>query len=135
MRFLVAGVAALALAACVQEKPAPLGPPIVVPAGPGLTPAAIREAVVGNIGTGVMSGSQITYSIYVAPDGTTETRLPTGVDPGAWRLTDDGQFCAKGRLFRNGEEYCQRVYKDGDIYKFVNNNSVELLTFAPGKRF
>ncbi len=49
-------------------------------------------------------------------------------------LTDDGQWCAKWLLFRGGAEYCQRVYLQGDVYKFVNSNSEELLTFKPGNR-
>jgi hypothetical protein len=121
----------LLVAACAA--PAPLGPPIVVPAGPGLSTAAVREAIAGNTGTGTMSGSSITYSMYVAPDGTAQAKLPTGIDQGTWRLTDDGQWCAKWHVFRGGQEYCQRVYKEGEFYNFVNSNSVEILRFVPGK--
>jgi hypothetical protein len=132
MKQLFACVPALALAACVVQ-PAPLGPPIVSSAGPGLTTPAIRDAMVGSTGTGTMSGSNIEYSMYVAPDGTAQSRLPTGIDEGNWRLTDDGQWCVRWQRFRGGEEYCQRVYKEGNVYKFINSNSVELLSFSAGK--
>jgi hypothetical protein len=133
MKQLFACVTALGLAACAIQ-PAPLGPPIVSSPGPSLTAAAIRDAVVGNTGTGTMSGSTIVYSMYVAADGTAQSRLPTGIDEGSWRLTNDDQWCAKWQRFRGGAEYCQRVYKDGDMYKFINSDSVELLSFAAGKR-
>jgi hypothetical protein len=132
MKKLFAPIAALALAACVVQ-PAPLGPPIVSSPGPSLTASAIRDAIVGNTGTGTMSGSSIEYSMYVAPDGTARSKLPTGVDEGNWRLTNDGEWCARWQRFRAGEEYCQRVYKEGNVYKFINSNSVELLSFAAGK--
>jgi hypothetical protein len=132
MKELLGFIAAFGLAACAQ--PAPLGPPIVKSYGPGLSAAAIREAVSGNTGTGTMSGSHITYSMYLAADGTAQAPLPTGIDNGRWRLTDDGQWCAKWQLLRGGAEYCQRVYLEGNIYKFVNGNSEELLQFAPGKQ-
>jgi len=129
--LLLGCIAVLGLAACAH--PAPLGPPIVASSEPGLSAAAVRQAVAGNTGTGTMSGSHITYSMYLAPDGAAEAKLPTGIDRGSWRLTEDGQWCAKWQLFRGGTEYCQRVYQDGDVYKFVNSNSEELLSFAPGK--
>jgi hypothetical protein len=133
MKKLLGCIAVLGLAACAV-KPAPLGPPIVTSSAPGLTSAAIRDAIAGNTSVGTMSGSNITYSMYVAPDGTAQAKLPTGIDPGTWRLTEDGQWCAKWRLFRGGDEYCQRVYREGDGYKFVNSNSEELLRFTPGKQ-
>lgn len=133
MRSLFAFLAVLMVAACA-DKPAPLGPPIVVPAGPGLSAAQIREALVGNTGTGAMSGSSITYTMYLAPDGTAQAKLPTGIDDGKWRITDTGQICLVWRVFRNGQEFCQAVYKEADFYKLVNNNSVEILSFVPGKR-
>jgi hypothetical protein len=132
MKKLLGCIAVLGLAACAQ--PAPLGPPIVTSYGPGLSAAAVREAVAGNTGTGTMSGSHITYSMYLGADGTAEATLPTGIDKGSWCLTDDGQWCAKWQLFRGGSEYCQRVYLEGDTYRFVNSNSEELLRFAPGKK-
>jgi hypothetical protein len=132
MKKIFGCIAVLGVAACAQ--PAPLGPPVVMSAGPGLSAAAIREAVAGNTGTGTMSGSHIIYSMYLAADGTAQAKLPTGIDKGIWRLTDDGQWCAKWQLFRGGSEYCQRVYLEGDVYKFVNSNSEELLRFSPGKQ-
>jgi hypothetical protein len=134
MKKLFVCAALLALGACV-EKPAALGPPIATSDAPGLSSAAILDVVNGNTGVGTMSGSNITYAMYIAPDGTAQTQLPTGIDTGNWRLTSDGQWCVNWKLFRNGEEYCQRVYRHGEGYKFVNGNSEELLTFAPGKRF
>jgi len=132
MKKILGGIAVLGLAACAQ--PAPLGPQIVTSPGPGLSADQIRAAVAGNTGTGTMSGSHITYSMYLAADGTAQADLPTGIDKGSWRLTDDGQWCAKWKLFRGGAAYCQRVYREGDYYKFVNSSSVELLHFAPGKQ-
>jgi hypothetical protein len=135
MRKILSCLTLLGVAACAGPPPAPLGPPIVIPSGPGLSAAEVREVIAGNTGTGIMSGSQAEYSMYVAPDGTAQAKLPTGIDQGAWTLTADGQWCARWQRFRSGEEYCQKVYKQGEIYKFVNSNSVELLVFAPGKRF
>jgi hypothetical protein len=132
MKNLIGCIAVLGLAACAH--PAALGPPIVASTGPSLSAAQIRTAVAGNTGTGTMSGSHITYSMYLAADGKALAQLPTGVDQGTWMLTDDGQWCAKWQLFRGGAEYCQRVYLQGDVYKFVNSNSEELLTFKPGNR-
>jgi hypothetical protein len=132
MKAYLGCIVALGLAACAE--PAALGPPIVASSGPGLSAASIRAVVAGNTGTGTMSGSHITYSMYLAADGTAEAALPTGIDKGSWRLTDDGQWCAKWQLFRGGAEYCQRVYLQGDVYKFVNGNSEELLRFAPGRQ-
>src|SRR5258708_28383354 len=120
------------LAGCTQ--PAPLGPPIVMPAEPGLSGSAIRSAIVGSTGTGTMSGSTVVYSMYVGPDGTTLAKLPTGIDRGSWHITDDDQWCVRWQLYRRGREYCQRIYREGDMYKFVNANSVEVLSFAPGMR-
>jgi len=134
MKTLFVCAAALALGACAAE-PAPLGPSIATSDAPGLSSAAILDVISGNTGVGTMSGSTVTYAMYVAPDGTAQARLPTGTDTGNWRLTSDGQWCVNWKLFRNGEEYCQRVYKDGKGYKFVNASSEELLVFAPGKRF
>ncbi len=134
MRNLFVCAALLALGACAGQ-PAPLGPPVAMSTEPGLSAAAIRGVVNGNTGVGTMSGSTVTYAMYVAPNGTAQAQLPTGIDTGNWRLTDDGQWCASWKLFRNGEEYCQRVYPHGEGYKFVNGNSEELLTFMPGKRF
>jgi hypothetical protein len=130
MKKIFGCVAVLGLAACAQ--PAPLGPPIVTSSGPALDAAAVRLAVAGNTGTGTMSGSHITYSMYLAPDGTALAQLPTGIDKGTWYLTDDGQWCAKWQLLRGGREYCQRVYHQGEGYKFINRSSEELLTFKPG---
>jgi hypothetical protein len=132
MKKILGCVAVLGLAACAA--PAPLGPPIVVPTGPSLSGAEVRQLVVGNTASGPMSGSIINYTMYVAPDGSAKARLPAGIDNGSWRITDDGQFCAKWSIFRGGEEYCQRVYKEGEVYKFVNNNSVELLNIVPGNK-
>jgi hypothetical protein len=132
MKKILGCIAVLGLAACAQ--PTPLGPQIVTSSDPGLSAAQIRSVVAGNTGTGTMSGSHITYSMYLAADGTAQAALPTGIDKGNWRLTDDGQWCAKWQLFRGGAEYCQRVYLEGDVYKFVNSNSEELLRFAPGKQ-
>jgi hypothetical protein len=134
MRKLFGCVAFLGLAACAAQ-PAPLGPPIVVPSGPGMSASEVREVVVGNTGTGAMSGSLAEYSMFAAPDGSAQVKLPSGIDQGAWRLTDDGELCLKWRRFRAAQEYCQRMYKDALAYKLVNSNSVELLTFVPGKRF
>ena len=131
MKRLLGCIAVLGLAACAQ--PAPLGPPIAKSYGPGLSAAAVREAVAGNTGTGTMSGSHITYSMYLATDGAAEAALPTGIDKGSWRLTDDGQWCARWQLFRGGVEYCQRVYREDDVYRFVNSDSEELLSFTPGR--
>jgi hypothetical protein len=132
MKKILGCIAVLGVAACAQ--PAPLGPPVGMSSGPGLSSNAIRDVVSGNTATGTMSASHIVYSMYLAADGTALAQLPTGVDEGTWRLTEDGQWCAKWKLFRAGTEYCQRVYPQGEGYKFANSNSVELLTFKPGNR-
>jgi hypothetical protein len=130
--YLLAGAAMLALAACA-EKPASLGPDVVVPAQAGLGAAQIQQLVVGNTGSGPMSGSQVRYVMYVSPDGKAELRLPTGIEAGSWRILSDGQFCAKWANFHDGEEYCQRVYPEGSTYKFVDRTSIMFLTFVPGR--
>jgi hypothetical protein len=132
MKKIFGCIAVIGLAACAQ--PAALGPPVVASSGPSLSANAIRDVVSGNTGTGTMSGSHITYSMYLQADGAALAQLPTGIDHGTWRLTDDGQWCAKWKLFRGGNEYCQRVYPQGEGYKFVNSNSEELLSFRPGNR-
>jgi putative hemolysin len=126
--------AVLALGACATQ-PAPLGPAIPdEPAGPALSAPDVQALVVGNTGTGTMSGSNATYAMYVMPGGRAELKRPTGIEDGNWQITPDGKFCVKWELFRGGEDYCQRIYKDGPIYKFRNENSVELLTFQAGRQ-
>ncbi|KZD08565.1 hypothetical protein [Oceanibaculum pacificum] len=124
----------LAVGACAGQ-PEPLGPPVNLPPGPPLTAAEVQSLVVGNTGTGQMSGSRATYTMYVAPGGAAELKRPTGVEKGKWQIMPDGQMCMTWELFRDGDQYCQNVYKEGVVYQFRNNNSVELLTFAPGKQF
>ena len=121
----------LLLAAC--NPPAPLTPDIVVPAEPGLSPAEISREIVGNTGMGQMSGTQAVYSMYLAPDGTALAKLPTGMDTGRWRIADDGTWCVRWEKFRGGQEYCQRIYKRGDVYRFVNSGLMEDLRLIPGK--
>lgn len=130
--YLLAGAALLALAACA-DKPAPLGPTVVVPANPGLGAAQVQQLVVGNTGSGPMSGSQVRYVMYAAPDGRAELRLPTGIEAGQWRILSDGQFCVKYANFRDAEEHCQRVYQEGTQYKFVDRSATMMLTFVPGR--
>lgn len=131
-KILLAGAALLALAACA-EKPAPLGPNVVVPAEAGMGAAQVRQLVVGNTGSGPMSGSQAPYVIYTAADGQATTRLPTGLQAGKWRILDDGQFCIQWENFRDAREHCQRVYQEGSRYKFVDTSAVMYLTFVPGR--
>ncbi len=131
MKRLVGGCLLVALAAC--DPPAPLGPAIVVPAEPGLSPAEISKEIVGNTGTGPMSGTAAIYSIYIAPDGTALAKLPTGIDQGRWRISDDGAWCVRWERFRGGQEYCQRIYKRGEFYRFVNQTLLEDLRLTPGK--
>lgn len=130
--YLLAGAAMLALAACAQ-KPAPLGPDVIVPAQAGLSAAQIQQLVVGNTGSGPMSGSQVRYIIYTSADGNAELRLPTGIEAGKWRILSDGQFCTKWTNFHDAEEYCQRVYPEGTGYKFVDRSMSSTLTFVPGR--
>ena len=130
--YLLAGAALLALAACA-DKPASLGPNIVVPSQPGLGAAQVQQLVVGNTGSGPMSGSYVSYVMYVAPDGTAQLRLPTGIESGKWRIMSDGQFCAQWANFHDAEELCQRVYPEGSQYKFVDRSTTMLLTFVPGR--
>lgn len=126
--------AVFALGACAVQ-PEPLGPAIPdEPAGPALSAQDVQALVVGNTGTGTMSGSNATFAMYVMPGGRAELRRPTGIEAGNWQITPDGKFCAKWELFRGGEEYCQRVYRNGPVYKFHNLNSVELLTFQAGRQ-
>jgi hypothetical protein len=134
MKLFLACAAVGTLAACAEPQPAPLGPPVTNnQAAPALDSAAIRGIIVGNTGSGPMSGSHVLYTIYVGADGNALIDLPTGVEHGAWRLTDDGQWCVRWQNYRAGQEYCQRVYQDGARYKFVNRDSEELMTFTPGK--
>lgn len=130
--YLLAGAALLALAACAQKPPS-LGPDVVVPAQAGLGAAQIQQLVVGNTGSGPLSGSQVRYIIYVNADGNAELRLPTGIEPGKWRILSDGKFCTKWANFHDGEEYCQRVYPEGTAYKFLDRSMTSTLTFVPGR--
>ena len=130
--YLLAGAAMLALAACA-EKPAPLGPNVVIPAQPGLGAAQVQQLVVGNTGSGPMSGSQVRYVMYAAPNGNAELRLPTGIEAGKWRILSDGQFCVQFENFRDAEEHCQRVYPEGGQHKFVDRSATMMLTFVPGR--
>lgn len=135
-RSVLACVAVGALAACTaaEQPPAPLGPAVENDqTQPALSADQIKSLVVGNTGTGPISGSHITFKMYVAPDGTALADLPTGVENGAWRLTADGQWCVKWDHYRAAQEYCQRVYPDGGKYKFVDGTSEEIFTFEPGK--
>jgi hypothetical protein len=123
-----------AVAACAQTQPAPLGPPVANNlTAPALTAAQVRDLVIGKTGTGPMSGSHVMFTMYVAPDGTAEADLPTGLDPGTWHITDDGQWCVKWQTYLDGQESCQHVYPHGRSYKFVNATAEELLTFTPGR--
>ncbi|MFN4281723.1 MAG: hypothetical protein ACK4NA_03690 [Alphaproteobacteria bacterium] len=130
--YLLAGAAMLALAACA-EKPASLGPNVVVPAQPGLGAAQVQQLVVGNTGSGPMSGSQVRYVMYAAPNGNAELRLPTGIETGKWRILSDGQFCTQFENFRDAEEHCQRVYPEAGQHKFVDRSATMMLTFVPGR--
>jgi len=84
--------AVLALGACATQ-PAPLGPAIPdEPAGPALSAPDVQALVVGNTGTGTMSGSNATYAMYVMPGGRAELKRPTGIEDGNWQITPDGKF-------------------------------------------
>ena len=135
-RSVLACAALGALAACAQaeQPPAPLGPPVVNDqTQPALTADQVKSLVVGNTATGPMSGSHINFKMYVAADGTALADLPMGVEHGIWHVTADGQWCMKWENYRAAQEYCQRVYPDGDKYKFVDRTSEEIFTFEPGR--
>jgi hypothetical protein len=135
MRILVGAVALLSLAAC-STPPAPLGPRVDEPiVGTPMSSAEIRESLVGKTGTGPISGSRITYSMYLAADGTAQARHPGFVDSGRWWLTADNQLCTQWQIYRGGREQCSAVYKEGTSYRLANRQAVELLAFAPGKTF
>lgn len=134
MKYLLGFAAVLALAAC-NPRPEPLGPVIQAPTSPALSAAQVRDSLVGKTGTGPISGSRIEYSMYLAPDGTAQAKMPTGIDRGNWRIMDDGQLCLKWALYRGGNEYCQLVYQEGGVHKLYNNKAIEVLAFNPGKTF
>jgi hypothetical protein len=122
-----------ALAAC--EQPAALGPSVEnITTGPALSADQVRGLIVGNTATGPISGSHITFKMYVAADGSATANLPTGLEHGQWTLSGNGDICFKWTVYRSGEQYCQRVYPAGSSYKFVNANSEELFTFVPGNQ-
>jgi hypothetical protein len=138
MKKTLSGLALLLLAACggttaPPAQPAPLGPPIAVPTGPGLSADQIRQQLVGNTGTGPISGSIAMMTVYLGPDGNALAKLPTGLEQGRWRITTDNMLCTTWTNYRQGQEYCQRVYRDGEVYQLVNNNSIELFRFVAGK--
>ena len=130
MKKLIFCGAVLALTAC--GAPAPLGPRVVSAPGPSLSSSEIRNAVVGKTGSGSITGSTITFAMYIAPDGTALSRLPAGPDRGQWRLTDDGQLCLRWQTYRAGEEYCHRAYREGALLRLQGENSAELLSFQNG---
>jgi hypothetical protein len=137
MYKMLSGLLLLLLAACGETtaggQPAPLGPPIAMPSGPGLTADQIRQQLVGNTGTGPISGSIAKMSMYLGADGAALAKLPTGLEQGKWRITNDNLLCTSWAKYREGQEYCQRVYRDGEGYKLINNNSIEVFTFVAGK--
>lgn len=96
--------------------------------------AEVRDAVVGKTGTGSITGSTIQFAMYVAPDGTLQSRLPAGPDRGQWRMTDDGQLCLRWQTYRAGQEYCHRAYREGAALRLQGDGSAEVLTFQPGNR-
>ena len=132
MRALLYSGMVLALAACTA--PAPLGPPASPALGPALTSAEIRDAVVGQTGTGSITGSTITFAMYLAPDGAALARRPTGIERGQWRLTNDGELCLRWQTYRQGEEYCQNAYREGRMLRFQDTKSAQLLAFEPGNQ-
>jgi hypothetical protein len=135
MNKMLSGLLLLLLAACANEPPAPLGPPVQVPTGPGLSADEIRSQLVGKTGSGPISGSNATQLVYFAADGTGVLKIPAGTEQGKWRIAPEGQICETWERYRGGQEYCQRVYRQGDVYQLVNSNSVEVLRFVAGKTF
>lgn len=138
MKRIIGGLAAMALtglgvAACAFQ-PAPLGPKIQYPTSASLSAVEIRDGLSGRTGTGPISGSKIQFSMYLAPDGTAQAKRPTGVESGSWTVTDSGLLCMRWQVYRGGEEYCQRVYRDGGVYTLVSPSSIEVLAFEAGKR-
>jgi hypothetical protein len=132
------GLILLVLAACSNGpagpgQPAPLGPPVAMPSGAGLSADQIRQQLVGNTGTGPISGSIAMMSMYLGADGAALAKLPTGLDQGRWRISNDNLLCTTWTNYRQGQEYCQRVYRDGDVYKLVNSTSIEEFRFVAGK--
>lgn len=70
MRLLIGVAALLGLTAC-NTPPEPLGPRVDQPiSGTAMSSADIRDTLVSKTGTEPISGSRITYSMYLAPDGT-----------------------------------------------------------------
>jgi len=132
IKSILAG-AACAVAGCAQQ-PAPLGPSVINDqTQPALTGDQIKSLVAGNTATGPISGSHIIFKMYVAADGTALADRPTGTERGVWHVADD-QWCVQWQNYRAGQEYCQRVYPNGENYKFVSATTEELFIFKPGNQ-
>ena len=132
VRLLALTVAGLALAGCT--RPAPLGPQPTSQLGPQLSAPQIAAEIVGNTGSGTRTATNATYSMYVAPDGTLQSKVFSRTDSGTWRITGDGLFCVRWQVDFDGQEVCQDVHKAGVAIQLHSPAMLQELTFLPGNR-
>lgn len=105
---------------------------LMLPTGPTfaadtLTPQQISEQLVGKtlVGRDHLSGNKPSRPVVLQfkPDGTMEfeVRKKNGnwTDSGRWHLSDTG-YCVTWTKFRSGEERCNTVQRDGDVYRTVH---------------
>jgi hypothetical protein len=99
-----------------------------------LTGAEILGAFVGNtVYTAGRFGAK-TNIIHYDTDGTIKLISPDVWDAGTYKVSDDGVFCTKYRLIRDGSETCQTIYQVGpSAYEFhLPNGTILKATVEPG---
>ena len=92
-----------------------------------LTPQQISEQLVGKtlVGRDHLSGDKPSRPVVLQfqPDGTlayeVQTQKGKSTDTGRWHLSDTG-YCVTWAKFRAGEERCNTVQRDGDVYRTIH---------------
>ncbi len=94
-----------------------------------LTPQQISEQLVGKtlVGRDHISASKPSRHVVLLfkPDGTLELEVHkkngNWTDSGRWHLSDTG-YCVTWTKFHSGEERCNTVQRDGDVYRTVHSD-------------
>jgi hypothetical protein len=110
------------LAACAPSPPA------------GQKLSAAELAKVEPNATAIGTNGYENFAIYTAPDGRFAIRMPSVVDSGTYKITDDGRVCLKYNRAFDAGEYCNSIYRDGQTYRAVgpDGNIVGTYTLTPG---
>lgn len=92
-----------------------------------LTPQQFSEQLVGKVlvGRNHLSGGKPSRFVMLQfkPDGKVEfeMHIKSGnwTDSGHWHLSDTG-YCVTWNKFHSGEERCNTVQRDGDVYRTIH---------------